>query len=319
VVLGGWQKEDLLKGLKVAVSLTGTNNTETETEKIDDIFYHTGGRIREALQYLKDPVRWKEEKKDMIDKIPKDKAVLSLIETKGSSDPKSADRIRTIFRKDNGHYFGSAVQIVDSQYYAHLLQDQVGLEDYFNAYKHAMKRGLSSAAGCHFEELLHQLFQKRPSPIKQVLQSLGTGADGVKQLQEYSAYWIPSIPNFANIDAAIVMEDEQGSVTILCLQYTISRTHTFNSKTFIAKFLRPVLSSFNLADPTVKILFVVPHDVHAAFEVPDEVELAGFEGAAIPVDCSDVSVLQESGLENFDFVEKPVTFGDAQTAKRTRT
>jgi hypothetical protein len=53
VVLGGWQKEALFKGIKIAgIHLTGTNEMETEDEgsRLDDIFYHTGGRIREALE-----------------------------------------------------------------------------------------------------------------------------------------------------------------------------------------------------------------------------------------------------------------------------
>jgi hypothetical protein len=104
--------------------------------------------------------------------------------------------------------------------FARLLHDKVGLEEYLNAYRHAMKRGLSSAAGCHFEELRHVLFQKRPNPITRVLKSVGTGAQGVQQLREYSVYWIPSIPNFANIDTAIVIKDEQYKVTIWCLQYS---------------------------------------------------------------------------------------------------
>jgi hypothetical protein len=102
VILGGWEKKALCKGFKIAASaagicLTGTSETETEDELMDDIFYHAGGRIREALQYLKDPVRWKLQKRAMINKISKGEARLSVIETKGSSDRDSVHRIRTMF------------------------------------------------------------------------------------------------------------------------------------------------------------------------------------------------------------------------------
>jgi hypothetical protein len=70
VVLGGWQKEALIKGFRCAVPrpdirLAGTNETEgedKESQLMDDIFYHTGGRIREALLYSKDPTMWKAKK-----------------------------------------------------------------------------------------------------------------------------------------------------------------------------------------------------------------------------------------------------------------
>jgi hypothetical protein len=157
-------------------------------ETLEDIFYHTDGRIRESFEYARDAELWKAEQKSMIDRISKDEAMLSLVDTKGSGDPKSPDRVRTMFRNQDGAYFGSALQIVDSQYFARLLQDRVGLEDYNNVYVHAKKRGLLSAAECHFEELLHQLFHKRPNLIQSVLQSTGKGAEGVHQLSAFSCY-----------------------------------------------------------------------------------------------------------------------------------
>jgi hypothetical protein len=216
-----------------------------------------------------------------------------------------------MFRSENGVYFGSAVQIVDSQYYVRLLHDRVGLEEYLIAYNHAMIRSLSSAAGCHFEELLHVLFQKRPKPISQVLQIVGTGAEGVQQLQDYFVYWIPSIPNFANINAAIVIKGLQGSATIWCLQYTVASTHAFNASTFRTQFLKPVCVKLGLAAATtsVKILFVVPSNVISNFQLPEGVERAGFEGLKAGVDCRDVEALQ-SCFANFAFLEQPPAFPD---------
>jgi hypothetical protein len=313
VVLGGWQKKALFEGLKVVAPESGINlagANEDDADRLEDIYYHTGGRMREALLYSKDPVMWKAEKKAMIEKIPKGQAVLSIIETNSSADKDSADRIRTMFRmEESGNYFGSALQIVDSQYYARLLHDKVGLEQYLNAYKHATDRSLSTAAGCHFEELLHVLFQKLPRPIESVLKSEGKGAEGVEQLQGYSVYWIPSISNFANIDAAVVIRDGQDKATMWCLQYTVSSSHSFNSRTFRTKFLnRLKFTSKFTGFQQVKILFVVPKGTD--FTLPAEVvEDPEIEGVQTSVDCKDVDALKRS-VENFDFVLKPHSFFD---------
>lgn len=346
VVLSGWQKRvlglalaktsDVLVRKKILVDgavaksddkMEDLDEADADDESInyaeevlEDIFYHTGGRIREAFEYAKDPEFWKLDRKSSIDGITKKQAMLSIVDTKGSADPKSPDRVRTMFRNEVGAYFGSALQVVDSQYYARLLQDRVGLEDYYNAYMHAKKKGLASAAGCHFEELLHQLFHKLPSPIRDVLQSTGTGAEGVDQLSDFWIYWIPSIPNFANIDAALLTRDSDGTVTVWCLQYTVSKEHKFNSRTFAIKFLRPLLQKFGLKskDVSVKIVFVVPHDVYGSFQQPGDVEDAGYEGLTTFADCSTVDAV-ENVFEKLEFIESPLRFSEAVAAKRPRS
>ena len=71
-----------------------------KTAELDDIHYDTGGRIREAFAYCQNPGAWKREKMEIISKITKEPAILpvSVIETKGIGDPKSPDRIRSMFR-----------------------------------------------------------------------------------------------------------------------------------------------------------------------------------------------------------------------------
>jgi len=39
---------------------------EAEKQVLDGVYYHTGGRIRDALEYVKDPTAWKSEKASMI-------------------------------------------------------------------------------------------------------------------------------------------------------------------------------------------------------------------------------------------------------------
>lgn len=298
-----------------AFGAEGEDDQEDNDTMLDEIFYHTGGRIREVFEYAKDPHTWKKEKKAMVGRIKKQDAMLSVIETKGSGGEDSPDRVRTMFRRGDPGFFGDCLQVVDSQFFAHLLQDRCGLEQYYNAYIHAKKTGLASAAGCHFEELVHQLFHKCPQPIEECVQSVGSGAEGLAQLTKYRVYWAPSIPNFANIDAALLLEsgaEEEGSeedrggqrATVWCFQYTVAKDHKFNSRTFRTKFLRTVLQTFSLQveNVTVKILFIVPHDVIAQFAIPQELVENEWESGVQFVDVSSVDSL-ESIFGRLEFID----------------
>lgn len=195
-----------------------------------------------------------------------------------------------------------------------------------NAYIHAKNTKLSSAAGCHFEELVHQLLCKCPRPIEDYVQAVGSGAEGVAQLTHYCVYWAPTIPNFANIDGALMLvevpsEEEKeedrsrARVTLWCFQYTVAKVHKFNPRTFRTEFLRPVLQTFSLKmeDVVVKILFVVPDDVVSQFVMPQELEEEEWERKVDFVDCSSVDTL-DSFFERLEFIDFPVHFnrGDSQ-------
>ena len=135
--------------------------------------------------------------------------------------------------------------------------------------------------GCHFEELLHECFKRRsppPPPVQEVIQAVGSGADGVSQLTRRSAYWIPSISNFANIDAAFV----GANAKLYCIQYTVSTTHPFNTTTFRAKFLRPLRQHISFEEEEVEILFVVPRGIQ--FAIPDAAQ--EWSCSVISIDCS---------------------------------
>ena len=99
------------------------------------------------------------------------------------------------------------------------------------------------------------------------------------QFENYRIYWIPSIPNFANIDAALLLKDDEGgNVTLWCFQYTIQKDHKFNARAFRTKFLQPVLQNFKLGidDVTVKMLFIVPDHVKMGFGLPKELDGTGW-------------------------------------------
>lgn len=67
-------------------------------------------------------------------------------------------------------------------------------------------------------------------------------------------YWKPNIPNFANIDAAILLEDGM----LLCLQFTVDTAHGFNFKTFKSDFLDQILEQIRSQVKIIVIKFVIP-------------------------------------------------------------
>lgn len=145
-----------------------------------------------------------------------------------------------------------------------------------------------AAAGCHFEELLHELFKDlKPRPAEGVIQGKGLGAEGVQQLNKILVCWIPSIPKFANIDAAFVDKD----VKLWCIQHTVSSKCTFNRAAFPAKFLRPLRKQvqFKDDDSEIEFLFLVP--VGVKFTIPEEAEQ--FNCQVVSIDCSSMTTAKE--------------------------
>ena len=62
---------------------------------------------------------------------------------------------------------------------------------------------------------------------------MGSVGREAQQLDKEGIYWIPSIPNFANVDAAVVL----GRV-LYVFQGTRKRNHGFNVDTFWQEFVR---------------------------------------------------------------------------------
>jgi hypothetical protein len=107
-------------------------------------------------------------------------------------------------------------------------------------YRYNIGNNNESMQGLYYEMVIHQWFSKtdnRPAGISRVCWSEGSGVKCVQQLNETGMYWIPSVPNFANIDAAAVHED-----TLHAFQYTIRNTHDFKKDTFTS-FLSAVWES----------------------------------------------------------------------------
>eukprot|EP00978_Attheya_sp_CCMP212_P046079 scaffold373107_cov39-Attheya_sp.AAC.1 len=68
------------------------------------------------------------------------------------------------------------------------------------------------------------------------------------------AYWMPSIPNFVNADAAFVLNG-----TLYCVQYTVSTKHAFNCKTSMPDFFLLILIQDSIN--AVYVILVVPDKV----------------------------------------------------------
>lgn len=98
------------------------------------------------------------------------------------------------------------------------------------------------------------------------IEGQGTGKEGVKYLNAAWLYWKPSIPNFANIDAAILLEDG----TLLCLQFTVNTAHGFNFKTFKSNFLDQIPAGTRSEVKKIVVKFVIPSEkgVFSSVRVP---------------------------------------------------
>ena len=254
-------------------------------EEFEDVYFHTGGRIREAIVYLDDPEKWKKKKERMLNRIDTEHAKLAVTDTKSHVSEKSLDSLRTMF---SSKYHPGGHQIVDSQFFARKLRDRLGPETYFNAYRFAMEKNLKAAAGCHFEELMHECFKTHPfpSPVKGVIQAEGKGQEGVLQLTGNLMYWIPSVPNFANIDAAFV----DSNMKLFCIQYTVSSTHAFDDSSFRVKFLRPLARTIKYNEDEVEILFVIPSCTE--FSIPENAR-ENFICNTVSIDCSSIETVQK--------------------------
>jgi len=228
----------------------------------------------------------------MLASVDMQKAKLAVTDTKSNVSEKNLDSLRTVFlaRGSPGSH-----QTVNSQFFARELGIRLGPGSFFKACQFAKEKKLMTAAGCHFEELLHECFKRSPPPppVQEVIQAAGSGTDGASQLTRHSAHWIPSISNFANIDAAFV----GANAKLYCVQFKVSKTHPFNATTFRAKFLRPLRQHVSFEEEEVEILFVVPGGMQ--FVMPDAAQ--EWSCSVISTDCTSIERVLELP---FPFLER---------------
>ena len=309
IVMGAWQVDDM----KCAITACCVGNDERFDEELfEEIYYVTGGRIREAVSMY----RKKEVSTIYADNVVKRVSVvasakLALARTDQRSTSDHVDALRSIFRRPmQGDVWDEVDIIVDSQYMIHKLHEKVDGEELLNSYHSARDCGYYKAAADYFEELMHwQLSQPGVFPsISDSLKGQGTASEGVQMLKTTNCYWMPSTPNFVNIDAAIVRPD----MHVWCFQYTTGQSHTYKKRRLRPKFLNVLNQSFVQQVQDVTVIFVVP--TGTTFSTPD----TGGEcnTKVVTVDCENMDVLRAS-LTNL--IETVATTASVATSQAKTT
>jgi hypothetical protein len=168
------------------------------------------------------------------------------------------------------------------------LRKKINGEELFDSYKKAEAERNIGAQAVYFEEMMHWCFREKdisPSIVESV-QAVGSGAEGVRELVRILQYWIPSIPNFVNIDSAIVGSDGK----VWCFQFTVSKSHSYKKHCLRLGFLS--LIQVPIQEEEVKIIFVVPSGT--PFTEPDTGNEVATATAVI--DCSSLATVLKSTI-----------------------
>jgi hypothetical protein len=251
------------------------------------VFETTGGSIRLALKCLRDDgtldakglknVRgWMRE----IAQKHASETTIAMVyySTVLSADPHSLDRLRSMIVREgeNRHLKKQTFErrmLLASPYVAGLLQSKLTVEDMLKALNFAQNSRIGSLYGWHFELWAHKVTEIAIDKWRQEVEETmvegskrqsgknlghvegqGTGKESVKFLDATWLYWKPSIPNFANIDAAILLEDG----TLMCLQFTVDTAHGFNFKTFKSDFVDQIPEQIRSQVKKIVVKFVIP-------------------------------------------------------------
>lgn len=268
VVMGAWTR-DALKSAVILLLHLDTDEDDENSENFfdyalfDEIYYVNGGRIRGFVQGYEKSEPQKEFADLTVSRISQGQAQLSLSHSDCRSTDDHVDSLRSMFRVLNGPSTDSVNLHVDSQYMLRRLKDKLNTEEIFSSYKKAELDGNKGAQANYFEEMMHSVLCRDNCfvEIDASVRAQGSGVEGVKELTQKNQYWIPSVPNFVNIDSALV--DANG--IIWCFQFTIQSSHTFIKRRLGSKFLNhiPVDGCSN----GLELVFVVPLGTN--FNKPD--------------------------------------------------
>lgn len=163
----------------------------------------------------------------------------------------------------------------------------------------------------YFEELLHQWFKDSlPCGIQAAFVASGSWAESVKQLaaRGKNIYWIPELPNFPNIDAAVVI----GKV-LYVIQYTKRSDHGFNEVTFWQNFVSVVREKieFDAAHVYIALIDNVSSDLKVEFARQWEASSGtrststlvdiGCTSSYVNVDTASVDTVRQTAEDGFAF------------------
>ena len=294
VVMGAWTVESLRSVVALEYDLdqneTDQNSTKYfDNEAFDAVYFVKGGRIRGFFSafasFRATGVVDTSFEDQVVARVSGGQAELSLSQSDCRSTSEHVDSLRSMFRKASGAT-DSVNLHVDSGYMIRGLKEKVRGEELFNSYKKAESEGNKGAQANYFEELMHWCL-RQPGSFPAITSSVhadGSGRDGVAQLTSKNQYWIPSVPNFVNIDSAVVGSDS----AVWCFQFSVSSSHMYKKRRLRPQFL----NLLSVVDTTgeVTIVFVVPKGTN--FTLPDtgsEVSMDIFL-----VDCSSLQSVVES-------------------------
>jgi hypothetical protein len=295
-IMTGWTEDSFVHALIHLKKLTA--------KQARDVYAECGGRLRLALDYLDDGTAVKNWADNVVADLGSAPCILAMNETNARTSVESKDRLRTMFEGTNGR----PVQLVDSQYLLTRLRDRLTTDDLRQAYKVALALGSRTIMGVLFEEIMHKWFQMaRPSPLVGFVRSERgkTGRERVGDLTEPLIYWVPSTPNFANIDAAFIDANEG----LHCIQYTIKDSHSFHEYTFEADLIAELKEKFPNGFKSAAIYFAVPTGVnfnlqdHSAFECDEETTTCQFQVVYLNFDADEE--IQSSATTFFPFLDSP--------------
>jgi hypothetical protein len=153
-----------------------------------------------------------------------------------------------------------AVQFVDSPFVLTTLRQLIRVDAFKRAYDLSVSISNRALEGLLYERVIHQLLDEgvkaKTANITNIIREVcwweGNMVDDLKQFVRTGMYWIPSIPNFENLDGAIVHK-----TTLHVFQYTISSKHCFNVNAFQSTFLPQILQQIT-GIVNVKAHFITP-------------------------------------------------------------
>ena len=257
LVLSGWTEPAILS------ALAKLNVNESDAEEAYEL---CGGRIRLALMAVEnrrsEVTGWFD---SLVTDLGADTIELAIRQQGSAGALERSDRLRTRFFYDDG----SNSMLVDSRYLFQQLKARLQAADFMNAYNLAHACKLDSARGWFYEEILHRWFQGKAQDPNSVPKIVGflrkegiTGAASVKELAALcmrnegdGVYWVSSVPNFASIDAAILL----GTV-LICTQDTVKPNHSFDRDTFWTGFVGQLVEK-GVVITAVHVCFLTPSDI----------------------------------------------------------
>jgi hypothetical protein len=231
-VLDRWSKKEIISALCLIY--------EQEKTKAEEIYYVTGGCMRDAARAVREGVaRVKTELISATDAIKHDDMVLVSTDTVNPNLSNNRVRMMSVADKksDDMTDSGNVIHKVDSRYVIERFRFRAGLKRLRLLFVEAkVTYNDANIAAGFYEAYWHKWFETT-TPLE--LMTFFNDMAGEKPLEEENQYWVPK-PGFPHIDAALVRND-----TLYAFQYTTGMSttksrRTFDMHSFMSDFVAPL-------------------------------------------------------------------------------